>query len=386
MAETSVARVLICRSNPIAPDPRVERMAQTLSQAGYAVRVVGWDRIGGISFDEPFAGVPLIRLHIKAQFGTGMGNFWPLLRWQWALLRWMLRHQKDFDIVHACDFDTVLPAMISKVLFGKKVIYDIFDFYADHLRQTPGWIKRIIRSVDLWVIHKVDWVIVTDEARLQQIGDLSADCCTVIYNAPQDESQNFEHQVPRQTTDQLKLIYVGLLQIERGLLDILNILNNHPNWQLDLAGFGGGEQQILAVTKKMPNVRWHGRIPYQKTISLTCSADIVLALYDPAIPNHRFASPNKLYEAMMLGKPVVVAKNTRIDKIVKLEECGLVVEYGNQVDLEMALRKMHVDVALRERLGTNGRKLYETQYNWTFMEKRIIALYASILQYPTSNI
>ena len=136
----------------------------------------------------------------------------------------------------------------------------------------------------------------------------------------------------------------------------------------------------------MPNVRWHGRIPYQKTISLTCSADIVLALYDPAIPNHRFASPNKLYEAMMLGKPVVVAKNTRIDKIVKLEECGLVVEYGNQVDLEMALRKMHVDVALRERLGTNGRKLYETQYNWTFMEKRIIALYASILQYPTSNI
>lgn len=379
-------QVLVCRSNPIAPDPRVERTAQALTRAGYGLRVVGWDRARGMHFDEQISGASVVRLPIEAQFGTGMGNFWPLLRWQWGLLRWMVRHRDDFEIVHACDFDTVLPAMICKSLFGKKVIYDIFDFYADHLRQTPGWIKRIIRAADLWLIRRVDGVIVTDEARLRQIDDLPADRCTIIYNTPQDVSRNVENQVPRQTTDQLKLVYVGLLQIERGLLDILNILKNHSKWQLDLAGFGGDKHQILKVAQELPNVHWHGRIPYHQTLALTGSADVVLALYNPAIPNHRFASPNKLFEAMMLGKPVVVAENTRIDKIVKREECGLVVEYGDQADLEKALHKLHADIAMREILGANGRNLYETKYNWAAMEKRLLTLYTRIFQSPISII
>lgn len=378
MAENHIARVLICRSNPIAPDPRLERAALALSRFGYAVRILGWDRTGGMPFGKQRAEYPIVRLNVKAQFGTGMGNFWPLLKWQWGLLRWMVRNRNDYDIVHACDFDTVLPAVLCKFVFGKKVVYDIFDFYADHLRQTPGWIKRTIRAVDLWVINKVDWVILTDEARLRQVDRLPADRCTVIYNTPRDVSQNFENQVPRPTIDQLRLVYVGLLQTERGLLDILNILKKRPNWQLDLAGFGGDEQEILVVANMLPNVCWHGRIPYQKTLALTGSADVVLALYDPAIPNHRFASPNKLYEALMLGKPVVVAKNTRIDEIVEREKCGLVVEYGDQADLEKALQLLHADLDFCLQSGANGRRAYERQYNWEKMEARLLNLYAAI--------
>ena len=51
-------------------------------------------------------------------------------------------------MVHACDFDTILPALMCKWLWKIKVIYDIFDFYADHLRATPNLIKRMIRAVD----------------------------------------------------------------------------------------------------------------------------------------------------------------------------------------------------------------------------------------------
>ncbi len=55
----------------------------------------------------------------------------------------------------------------------KMVIYDIFDFYADHLRRTPKIIIRIIRSVDLWAIGQSDAVIIVDDARVKQIEDSS---------------------------------------------------------------------------------------------------------------------------------------------------------------------------------------------------------------------
>jgi glycosyltransferase involved in cell wall biosynthesis len=373
-------QVLFCRSNPIAPDPRLEKAAQALARAGYGVQILGWDRTGTLPPEDRIEGVDCHRLPIKAAFGHGLGNLLPLLRWQWGCLRWMLRHRTEFDLIHACDFDTVLPALICQNFFGKQVIYDIFDFYADHLRATPAWIKGLIKALDRRVIRKVDGVILTDKVRLEQVGDLGSTPWTVICNTPQDLKGNFENQEPTQTSGSysLRLVYVGLLQIERGLLDILEILKNHPNWHLDLAGFGGDEELLLAKARQLPNLHWHGRVPYQMALTLTAAADIVLALYDPALSNHRFASPNKLFEAMMLGKPVIVAHNTHIDEIVKHEECGLAVRYGDQEDIEKEMAALAVNADLRQNLGRNARQAYEQQYNWEKMEARLLQLYTNI--------
>jgi glycosyltransferase involved in cell wall biosynthesis len=174
------------------------------------------------------------------------------------------------------------------------------------------------------------------------------------------------------------LIYVGLLQVERGLLDILALLWDHPDWRLDLAGFGGDEDQILPITEELPNVHWHGRVGYLEALSLSSTADVMLALYDPALPNHRYASPNKLFEAMMLSKPVVVAGRTNIDGIVSREECGLVVEYGDRDDIEQALLTLEKNTTLRRKLGQNARRAYERQYNWSVMVDHLNQFYAQL--------
>jgi glycosyltransferase involved in cell wall biosynthesis len=128
----------------------------------------------------------------------------------------------------------------------------------------------------------------------------------------------------------------------------------------------------------MENVHWHGRIPYQRALELSAGADVLVATYDPAIPNHRYASPNKVFEAMMLGKPVVAASNTNFDRIITRHECGLVVEYGDVEQLEQALATIADDPQLRSLLGENARQAYESTYNWTEMESRLLALYGTL--------
>jgi glycosyltransferase involved in cell wall biosynthesis len=111
----------------------------------------------------------------------------------------------------------------------------------------------------------------------------------------------------------------------------------------------------------------------------SATADLLFATYDPAIPNNRYASPNKIFEAMMLGKPVVVARATNMDHIIAREDCGLIVEYGNKQDLESALIQLDEDPHLRQRLGANARRAYEREYNWELMKLRLLALYEELI-------
>jgi glycosyltransferase involved in cell wall biosynthesis len=378
-------RVLFCRSNPIAPDPRVEKEAKAIARAGYRVRALGWDRSGALPAEEISDGVQISRLPIQADFGKGIQNLPQLLRWQMHLLAWLLRHRDEYDIIHACDFDTVIPAVLLKKLAGKVVVYDIFDFYADHLRSTPASIKKMIRALDIWVIGRVDAVILVDEARQEQIAGSAPRRLEVIYNSPEDQVDPLPTQKDAGTAGSLAIAYIGLLQVERGLLELLHVIERHPNWSLDLAGFGGDQEQILSAAGKLPSVRWHGRIPYDQALELSGAADVLLATYDPRIPNHRYSSPNKVFEALMLGKPIIVARNTNMDRIIEQADSGLVVDYGDVIGLEAALVQLCEDKVLYQRLARNARKAYVSSYSWSVMEQKLVRLYHSVGGHPNKQ-
>jgi glycosyltransferase involved in cell wall biosynthesis len=372
------SRILILRSNPVAPDPRVDKIAHALTGAGYPVAIIGWDRTGELPVEELVGDARLHRLPIKANYGRGLGNLPNLLRWQTGLLGWLSQHRESFDLIHACDFDTLLPALWCKRRWGKKLVYDIFDFYADHLRNTPEPLKKLIRRIDLWGIGQTDAVILADDSRTVQIAGSYPRRQAVIYNSPEDVLPNLGQGSPAPPRGNLHLAYVGLLQVERGILELLDVLGRHPEWTLDMAGFGGDEDVILPQMEKLPNITWHGRIPYDQALDLYAEADVLFATYDPAIPNHRYSSPNKVFEAMMLSKPIIVAQDTNMDCIINESNSGLVVPYGDVDELEAALVRLQRDPALRARLGESGRQAYEQVYGWDIMAQRLLALYQAV--------
>jgi len=372
-------RIIICRSNPVAPDPRVEKEAASLTEAGYQISVIGWDRSALSPLHEKKDGYEVYRIPILAQYGMGLGNLPKLARWQVRLFLYLLIHRKDFDIVHACDFDTVLPRLLMKLFFKKKLIYDIFDFYPDHLRNTPAWIKQAIRTLDYWIINWANAVILVDDARREQIKETTPRRLSIIYNSPED-SYSPNNKIRSSSPGVIKLSYVGLFQKERGLFEILSIVKKHPKWTLDMAGFGGDEEDVHAVCTELQNVNWHGTVPYEKALELSQKADVLFATYDPKIPNHKYSSPNKLFEAMMLGKPIIVSRDTNMDMIVAKHDCGMIVNYGNETELEDTLLKLANDPQLRKRLGENARKAYASHYSWSIMKSRLIELYSQVQQ------
>lgn len=378
--KTSPTRVAVCRSNSLVSDPRVDKIARTLAGAGYAVRLLGWDHRGDLPKTVEQDGVLIERIRIIVKKARGLGLVPYELRWQAALWFWLFRHRAEIDVIHACDFDTVLPALLCKRLWGMHVVYDIFDFYADMLRATPGLLKRLLRHLELRAIDRSDAVILADDSRREQIAGSHPRRIAIVYNSPADPSQDLPGSTDLLQTEGLRIAYIGNLQVERGLLELLDVLSRHPEWKLDLAGFGPDETLISAAAEKLSNVTWHGQIDYARALELNALADVMVATYSPAIPNHRYSSPNKLFEAMLLAKPIIVAQDSNIDRIVLAEGCGLVVNYGDIPALEGAFRQLQLDPALRQRLGRQGRQAYEKTYAWSHMASRLLILYQDLMR------
>ena len=81
---------------------------------------------------------------------------------------------------------------------------------------------------------------------------------------------------------------------------------------------------------------------------------------------------------MMCAKPIIVNDSTSVADKVREENCGLVVPYGDYEALKEAVLTLKNNPELCKELGENGRRAYDTKYNWKIMEKRLLDLYASL--------
>ena len=98
------------------------------------------------------------------------------------------------------------------------------------------------------------------------------------------------------------------------------------------------QQKITELAKKNCNIEiFPQSVPHEIIMKYTLMADLLFILYDPAIPNNKFASPNKLFEAMRCNKPVLINDQSSMTNIVLRENCGIIVSYGNINQIKEAI-------------------------------------------------
>ena len=103
----------------------------------------------------------------------------------------------------------------------------------------------------------------------------------------------------------------------------------------------------------------------------------MLAIYDPVIENHRFAAPNKFYESLMLGKPVIMARGTGMSQVVEDNTIGVLIDYSKEGFADGINRLFEMKDEWPA-MGNRMKALYQEQYCWDEMERRLIQLYAEL--------
>lgn len=366
-------KVVMVRAHPIDPDVRIEKEAKRLSKAGYDVTILGWGRYGKNSLkEESRSGYSIRRFQFKAPWGVRVIFYLPF--WWIFEFIWLLRNK--WDIVHAADLDTLIPALIAARIKNKPILYDIFDFYADQV-PLPRLFKNLVKNLDRCLMNFVDVVIIVDPSRRKQVGGEHDVPTMVIYNSPSDDLR-VDIPTVKNKNNIFRIFYAGVLTPDRDFRSLVDASVNLDDVTIEIAGYGYYEEEIKELSIKCSRLAYLGSIKYDTVIKKTCGADLLFALYDPNVPNNRYASPNKLFEAMMCGKPILVSDNTAMAEIVRKEECGLVVPYGDVEVITHAIVMLKNDPVLCKHLGENGRKAYETKYSWEIMGERLLDVYRGL--------
>jgi glycosyltransferase involved in cell wall biosynthesis len=367
------AKVLFIVS--IANCPRTYKMGSELVNENYDVTILEWDRSATLPSREENKKLHVKRMKCRAPYGQAMVIFLPF--W-WFYISIFMTFNK-FNIVQPQNLDNLIPSILLSKLKEFKIVYDIADFYADsYISSNLVSLQKFVRWLECLMISKVSWTIIVDKSRQKQAGGWLTRF-SIIYNSPPDTFDASNYVVAATSKADFTLFYGGTLGKDRGLTFMVDAVQDLSNVELIIAGFGYLEVIFAKIITNKKNVEFLGRVPYHKIIELTYSSDCILALYDTSVPNNKLASPNKLFEAMMCAKPIIVTEDTSMAHIVLSGNCGLAVPYGDIKALRTAINTLKNNPDYAAELGKNGRTAYLKEYDWGIMSKRLLAIYDDLL-------
>ncbi len=375
MLEMRKREVIFVRSNWLDQDVRLPKEIRALKQAGYRIRLLCWDRDCKSHNPKKLADYEEIPFRCKAPWGIKVLPFLPIW-WCFVFIHLLI---SKWDVVHAVNFDCIIPSVIAGRLKRKHVIYEILDVYEDAI-VFPEAIRTVFINVDKLFMRLADGVIVADEAQIEGVGGIPNPKVVPIYDSPPKVRD--KEDIGYQRNEVFRLFYAGVLYKMRRLnLDkVLEAIKNIEEVKLVIAGYGDLVDEIKEWMLHMPDkVEFLGKISYEEVIERGLEADLFFVLRDPLVPANRYTCGSTLFNAMVCGKPILANKGSSTAIKVYREDCGVVVDANNIKEIKEAIIKLRDNPELCEELGANARKAYEERYSWEIMEERLVDLYRELI-------
>ncbi|OVZ58151.1 hypothetical protein CDO46_26940 [Pigmentiphaga sp. NML030171] len=364
--------IVFIRSHVPQLDGRMRKYRQALAEAGMRTVALGWLRGESIpNVDE--ANDAFYRR--PAPLGGGWRNVLNLVLWNGFVLRWLWHNRRDIDLVHGVDFDSCLPAYVFSRLRRVPFVFDLYDKYTE-TRGMAGPVAAVIDTLESWVASKADLVLLADASRYEQHGLRPSSRIRVLENVPVSGHDLSYRAVQPQVP--IRIGYFGVLEERnRGLEDLIAACTRSADKvELHLAGYGPVAPLAREAARQHENVTFHGAMDVAAGLSLMSSMDVVAGFYYLTVPNHRFAAPNKYYEHLLLGRPLLTTKGTPPGDKVGQYETGWALDEGEAPILQWLA---DVGPAEIERRGRNARMKWDTEYE-NYYEENYAGFYAEYVR------
>ncbi len=373
-------KIIFVRATGLYDDSRASKEIMALLEAGYIVDAIGWDRDGRAKEEAPETFKKYLD-RISFNFyekdaKNGLGGIKGIgkeLGWQ-RFIKKCVKKEKEFFAIHCCDLDSVLGLEMYIKRRKLHLIYDIFDYYVDS-HNFPSVLSETLESKEIKAINMAYATIICTEERREQIAKATPKQVVVIHNSPDIANAPQNDEI-------YDFAYCGMMYDKRLIQEILEGYPKHAGLKFAFAGNGPFSSMAADLGAKYSELTYFGPIPYAKVLEIESKAKVISAIYEPMVRNHRLCAPNKFYEALALGKPLIVCKGTGIDKIVEENKLGFAINYDADEFYEALLYlTSHEDE--RKEMGERARLLYEEKYKWSFMKEKLIALYKGLENEPT---
>jgi glycosyltransferase involved in cell wall biosynthesis len=370
--------VVLVKSDPIRNQSSIRaiQIIKSLSKK-YSTVALGWNRqLKPLELTSENINLQLFNL--KAPYGYDQYGtlrlivYFPIF-WIWVFIKLCVHRPKA---IHACDLATILPCYIYKILFRRKLIFDILDRYGmTYIPMNRNVLFKVLYSL----VNSLEEIFAKNSDVLIAVSDKifltfrkKPTNCVTIMNCPEEGLINKS----RLQTNVFKLLFTGAIRTGRGLETVSEIIMNMKDTELIVTG-KIKDMKLHDKISGIPNIKYYGFLDRNKLLDLEASTDVMIALYDlNRQTQYEYGIANKVLEAMMCGLPII----TNIShELVNETKCGIIVEYDSLEQIKEAIITLRDNPELRTLFGTNGRKAFLEKYNWTKMEEKLLRTYQVLL-------
>lgn len=361
----------VCHLTTVHPslDIRIfQKECKTLAKAGYEVVLIAQHDKNETIEGVQIIAVPMARNRLHRMYGLTYKAF-------------KLALKQKADIYHFHDPE-LLPLGVILRWLGKKVIYDVHeDVPQDMLTKEwiPTFFRRpasiFLRALENWASKHINIIVAATpfiRDRFRQLGCRAVD----VNNYPILS----ELHLPNVDWSQKEraVCYVGSISEIRGIFEMVEAIG-----QTDVKLLLAGQFSPLSLRDKaaaLPgwaNVKELGQLNRTEVVKMLSKSMAGLVLFHP-VPSHLDAQPNKMFEYMSAGIPIIVSNFPLWKEIVEENGCGIYVDPLNPAKIAGAIKRVVKNPKESKQMGKNGRRAVKEKYNWENEGARLLKLYEEI--------
>ena len=359
--EIHKTKVIFSVTNCICHDQRVQKIAEEIKSLGAEVTIVGRRR--GVCCRSGSVQFRTRRFRMIFRKGFLFYMFYNI-----RLFFYLLFHRSDLLVSN--DLDTLLPGFLISKIKRVKLVYDSHEYFTGvpELQNRP-FVKGVWRTIERSVFPRLKHVMtVSDSIADQYMTEYGIRPLTVRNCSPGSGSlAGYSRQ--ELGIDPCKLLLVlqgGGINIDRGGEELIMAMSKTGNAVLFIIGSG----DVLPLLMDMVNtegladrVRFFPKMPWQEMMRYTKSADAGFSLDKNTNINYRFSLPNKLFDYISAGIPVVAGDLPEVTRIITDHSCGIIIPEISPDEIIQAIRLLDENRDLLKILKQNAKDAAEV-LNW----------------------
>ena len=318
-------KIILSVTNDLTSEQRVHKVCMFLLNLGFAVTLVGRKRKNSLPLEKRSYNTKRMFLFFeKGPLFYAEYNF--------RLFFYLLIHKAD--VLVSNDLDTLLANYLAAQFKGSHLVHDSHEYFTG-VPELEGrsFIKRIWKSIEKWIFPKLKYVYTVNDSIAKLYQDKYGVSVNVVRNFPlriENQAQILQTRKELQLPEDKKIIlYQGSVNIDRGLIESVEAMQYVNNAVLVIIGDGDILKDIKILSQKLKlhdRVIFKTRVPFEELINYTVFADIGISLDKDTNINYKFSLPNKIFDFVHSGVPVLASNLVEIKKVFSKYEIGELAE------------------------------------------------------------